>query len=69
MDEINLKRITSSAYMKNSGDRKTLDKSEIKILNSKIPWMEPWDIPEKNSTRRREKRKRIFEDFSAVCDL
>jgi len=37
MGETNLKRITSSAYMKNSGDRKTLNKSEIKILKSKIP--------------------------------
>ena len=68
MGETNLKRITSSAYMKNSGNRKTLDKSEIKIL--KIPWMESWGTPEKTSTRRREKRKRIiFEDFSVACDL
>ena len=70
MGETNLKRIMSSAYMKSLGDRKTLNKSKIKILKSKIPWMESWGTPEKNSTRRREKRKRIiFEDFSAACDL
>ena len=51
MGETNLKRITSSAYMKNLGDRKTLDKSEIKILKNKIPWMESSGTPEKNSIR------------------
>jgi len=32
----NLKRITSFAYMKSSEGRETLDKSETKILKSKI---------------------------------
>ena len=51
MDEINLKRITSSAYMKNSGNRKTLDKSEIKILKSKIP-----EVLQKKTAREEKKR-------------
>jgi len=34
------RRITSSAYMKNSKDRETLNKSEIKILKSKDPRLE-----------------------------
>jgi len=36
MCKTNLKKITS-AYMESLEDRKTLDKSEIKTLKSKIP--------------------------------
>jgi len=37
-----LRRITSSAYMKSSEDRETLNKSEIKILKSKDLRLESW---------------------------
>ena len=45
MGKTNLKRITS-AYMEILEDRKTLDKSETKILKSKGPRMEPWGTAE-----------------------
>ena len=53
--------------MKSLGDRKTLDKSEIKILKSKIP---NGILRHSRKKQYEKKRKRIiFEDFSAACDL
>ena len=47
-----LKRITSSAYMKSSEDREILYKLEIKILKSKGPRMESWRTLKENGTNR-----------------
>jgi len=62
-----LRRITLSACIKSSEDRKTLDKSETKILKSKGSRL--WENTRENGTNRREKRKRIiYEDLlRAVC--
>ena len=60
-----LKRITSSAYMKSSEDREILYKLEIKILKSKGPRMESWKTPKENA--RIEKKDYIWE--LAACSL
>ena len=58
MGETNLKKITSSAYMKSLGDRKTLDKSEIKILKSKFREWYP-EVLQKKTIREEEKKNYI----------
>ena len=44
-----LKRIMSSAYMKSTEDRETLNKSETKILKSKDSRMEPWETSDRTA--------------------
>jgi len=50
----------SSAYMKSSEDRETLDKLETKILKSKSPRMEPWGIPERMARVEEKRGKGLY---------